>query len=243
MNKINQNRFNWMVTIYLLLIIGILWMPHAHASYSDGYRMGQLTKFSVKGLMTKSGEGQLSMGREGTPLVKYYSCGDKGKKCKKVINPWYFSSTTSKSKSLNALAGEYVVIEYNQATINNPLAYNTDYRVKNVYKVDKSIDLGDGYEVSKFGGDKSAGFRIGRIVKASSKGHIKKTYELIVQVGNSGNQYKHMSTSDKKMYDYAIKVLKSAQKVKLFYAERAFYQVSWNNTGYEIYKIQPLSDI
>ena len=52
-----------------------------------------------------------------------------------------------------------------------------------------------------------------------------------------------MSTSDKKMYDYAVQVLKSAQKVKLFYAERAFYQMSWNNTGYEIYKIQPLSDI
>lgn len=239
MQKTNQERFNWMITIYLLLITAILWMPHVQAGeYSSGYRMGQLTKFSIKGHFTKSGEGQLSMGREGTPYIK--SCG---KDCKKRINPWHFSTTEENAPKVNKYSGQYVVIGYEQVRMNNPLKYSTDYRVKYVAPVDKTIDLGNGLVTAVPGGSKSKGFRVGRIVKASQKGHLTKTYEIIVQVGNSGNQYKHMSTKSKELFAYATTVLKTAKKVKVLYTERGLLQFSMDDSKYQVYGIELLQDI
>ena len=73
-------------------------------TFSEGYRIGEITKFSVKGMFTKSGEGQMLMGRESTPYIIRYDCGD-GETCKKTINPWYFSSTPAKKSFISPIAG------------------------------------------------------------------------------------------------------------------------------------------
>jgi hypothetical protein len=238
----DQRRFSLIKALILTMLLAMglgTFVNKVHsAEYSSGYRMGQLTKFSIKGYVNKSGEGQLSMGREGTPYIK--SCG---KDCKKRINPWHFSTTVGNGNKVNKFSGEYVVIGYEQVKLNNPLIYSTDYRVKTIAPVDKSINLGNGLITAVPGGSKSQGFRVGRIVKASQKGHISKTYEIIVQVGNSGNQYKHMSTKSKELYSYATTVLKSAKKVKVLYTERGLLQFSMDDTKYQVYGIELLKDI
>ena len=78
--------------------------------------MGQLEKFSVKGYINKSGEGQLNIGREGAPheVVTTNSDGDQ-----KVnsLNPWSFSAENPHWSSLLGPMGQYVAIKYHQSRI------------------------------------------------------------------------------------------------------------------------------
>jgi hypothetical protein len=64
---------------------------------------------------------------------------------------------------------------------------------------------------SSGGGSKSDGFRTGRIVKASTKGAFNKSFEVTIQIGNSGGLYFPMSALSKEMYECAIQNLKSAK--------------------------------
>lgn len=241
----NQKGFSLIELIIGIALMAVLCIWGASkaqgAGYSNGYRMGQLTKFSMKGHFVKSGEGQLSMGREGS---FYERCNGSGKErtCKR-INPWAFSADSKKAPHINALSGKYVVIKYSQVQLNNPLKYSTSYRVEEITPVDKSIDLAKGFIATLPTGSKSKGFRVGRIVKASIKGNFTKTYEIVMQVGNSGNQYKHMSTKYIEIYNLAIKALRSAKKIKVLYTERGLLQFSMDDTKYQVYGIETLEDI
>jgi len=207
--------------------------------FSEGHRVGQLTKFSVKGIK-KTGEGQMLMGRESTPYV--IDDGDGGKK---TINPWYFSSDKSMASKIENYAGQYVVMRYTQAQIQNPF-YGTDYTVQEVTSVtrDDWIPKSTNCSIDKPDGSKSDGFRVGRIVKASRKGSLAKTWEVMIQVGNSGNQFKNMSIVNERIYKCAVNSLKRAQKVTVRYKESFFGNpISGRDTNYQIWSIDVGPDI
>lgn len=208
-------------------------------TFSVGYRVGMITKFSVKGLMSKTGEGQMLMGRESTPYVVTYSCGD-GDTCRKTINPWYFSMQQQDAHLMQPYAGEYVWTQYNQAQVKSPL-YDTDYLITQIGKIDRVTPVRACVDKTASGA-KSEGVRVGRIVKASMKGHMSKTGEIMIQVGNAGNQFKNMSVT-KEMYDCAVTALKSAKKVKVHYAQSWFRNPFASDTTYAVTKIEPIQDI
>lgn len=230
-----------------LLMIVCMFVMSMNASaaglgdYSNGWRMGQLTKFSVKGFVNKSGEGQMLMGSESTPYI-ISSTDEKGNTTKKTINPWYFSSSnSSKWKPLNDSVGEYVSIRYQQSHIRNPIAADTDYEVMEVHPIQKPLTKT--CEAKKYiKGSKSLGKRVGRIVKASTKGTFVNSYEVMIQQGNSGNQFKNMSISeDTALYNCALEFLKAGQKVKLYYDESLInIEILSRNTSYDIVKIEPV---
>jgi len=229
---------------YILLAATLLMSQAAMAggmgNYSNGYRMGMITKFSVKGLMFKSGEGEMLMGRESTPYIIPRTKDT----AEKIINPWQFSSTDAKmQKQLNQVIGEYVVIKYNQAHV-KMLNVDTDYEVVGIEKPTKSFSRTCTAE--KFhDGMKSEGARVGRIVKASIKGTMVNSYEIKIQLGNAGNQFSDMSISkDDKLFECAVEALKSAKKVKVTYSQSFInLDVFGRNTTYDVVKIEPLSDI
>ena len=208
-------------------------------TYSTGARMGQLTKFSVKGLMFKSGEGQMLMGSESTPLIVKDKDGNK-----KTINPWYFSSYDKNIQSkLDQNIGEYVVLDYKQARVKNP-------NVDTEYEITKVSTIGDTLSKTCMAnnftnGHKSEGKRVGRIVKASSKGTIAKSWEILIQQGNSGNQFKHMSISDDQdLFNCAMDYLRAGQKVKITYDESFMnMNVFGRDTNYDIIKIEPVKGL
>ncbi|HWQ60512.1 MAG TPA: hypothetical protein VN420_05220 [Candidatus Fimivivens sp.] len=206
-------------------------------TFSEGYRMGQLTKFSIKGLLIKSGEGQLLLGRESTPYS--ITTGDGTER----INPWYFSADPSVCNTLNEKAGDYVVLHYVQSRVANTFVQDTDYTVDKVYGVTRKDPVPRLYEVAKDRGGKSEGVRVGRIVKVSYKGNVNKTYELMLQQGDAGNQFKHMTITDDGMYQYAIKVLMSGKKVKVYYVESFFVFPGTRDTNYQVWKIEVPEDL
>ena len=229
--------------VVLVMLVTLVTVINAFGSglgeYSVGYRMGQLSKFSTKGIWQKSGEGQMLMGRESSPYTSVQGSGKD--KVSVRINPWYFSAEESLWGSLQKFSGEYVVIEYTQAQYRNPLTQDTDYTATKVYPVTRQIPTPREFAVHKPTTLKSDGVRAGRVVKASYKGNLNKTYEIIIQVGNAGNQFKHMSVTSHPMFEYLVKVLKSGKSAKFFYVEHAMQFLQ--DTNYEIYKVSFPEDL
>ena len=79
------------------------------AAYSEGYRIGMLSKFSVKGLARKSGEGELMLGNESS--LFQWNSGDSTN----LINPWLLSvvdSTPELIAKMASMVDNYVIIKY-----------------------------------------------------------------------------------------------------------------------------------
>ena len=204
--------------------------------YSDGYRMGLMSKFSVKGLVNKSGEGELLLGQDSS--IAYTGSGDS----RVQINPWRFSADQSKAAAANALSGEYVVIKYHQSTFRNPLQRNTSYEMVELSRVDtaskpKTVCEAEGR------GSSSEGFRVARIVKASSKGVATKSYEVMLQVGGTGNEFVDMGAPTDAMYECVVRWLKSGGKAKVWYTQSFFRNPLTRSTTYDIVKIEPLPSL
>lgn len=207
--------------------------------YSIGYRMGEITKFSIKGIMFKSGEGQMLMGSESTPYSIKSKDGD-GKVTTKNINPWQFSSLNTEINNLiNENIGEYVYVKYKESYIKSP-SVDTPYEIIEINSINPPIDISC-ISTNYTKGSKSDGTRIGRIVKASSKGLVSKSYEIIMQEGNSGNQFKALSISeDTDLYKCAVNYLMSGQRVKITYNESIInLNILNRETPYDIIKIEP----
>lgn len=65
----------------------------------------------------------------------------------------------------------------------------------------------------------------------------------IIQIGNAGNQFKHMSVDDQGLYGFAVECLRHGKKVKVFYTEKSFLQVGLEDTDYLVNKIELTNDI
>lgn len=91
---------------------------HADDCYSTGVRVGTVQKFSAKGLMNKSWEGQLVQDGLRTK-------GDSG-----VTNVWRFSvldaAVARKIEDLT-FAGKPLAVKYCQRAVVNPLVAETSY--------------------------------------------------------------------------------------------------------------------
>ena len=218
----------------LILTTMILVSCSAFAGYSEGYRMGTIDKVSRKGLINKSVEGQMLMGREGTPYSKGSGEG------KEIVNPWYFSAEDRMFSAINDSSG-YVFVKYEQVHLNLGLSYDTEYLVKEITPVTRKMPTKCNIKTDGVG-IKSKGKRSGRIVKATNKGTVIKTFEILIQVGNSGNQFKHMSINDKNLYDCAVEVLQSGKKVDVYYTE-SHINTSFRETSYTVTKISVPDDI
>ncbi|MGJ8685553.1 MAG: 6-phosphogluconate dehydrogenase [Nonlabens sp.] len=60
------------IIIATIAIMAILWYSFLYfASYSDGYRSGELIKFSSKGFVVKTWEGEISQGISGAQIFQF----------------------------------------------------------------------------------------------------------------------------------------------------------------------------
>jgi hypothetical protein len=110
------------IIIYGLLVITIVATSYFaflyYATYSDGERSGELIKFSHKGVMFKTYEGELSQGISGAKIFTF-SVLDKDEK---VI------------EDLKKLSGQYVKVTYIERYRTFPWWGDTTYFVTQVQK-------------------------------------------------------------------------------------------------------------
>mgnify|MGYP003608516811 CR=1 FL=1 len=110
------------VIIYFVLGISILITAYFlfvyYASYSEGVRSGELIKFSSKGYVFKTWEGEISQGISGAQIFKF-SVLDKDEK---VI------------EDLKLLQGQYVKVTYIERYRTFPWWGDTNYYITEVQK-------------------------------------------------------------------------------------------------------------
>ncbi|MBC7523450.1 MAG: 6-phosphogluconate dehydrogenase [Flavobacterium sp.] len=105
------------LTTYLLFVF--------YASYSDGVRSGELIKFSSKGYVFKTWEGELSQGISGAQIFKF-SVLDSDKK---VI------------EDLKKFEGQYVKVNYTERYRTFPWWGDTNYYIKSVTKENSPFSI------------------------------------------------------------------------------------------------------
>lgn len=207
---------------------GAYGLSFVFGSYSTGARAGDLVKYSSKGLIFKTGEGELQLGRDsGRAAANTVQSAEE--------NPWRFSSSGGVYEASEHLIGQPVVIDYRQPYFTFRTFGDTEYRVKTITPVDKTTPAACGGEGS---GWKSSGTRIGRVVKASTKGRFFQTNEVAIQVGDSGNQFLDMSAPDAAIFDCAMAFLRSGHKARIAYREDYIKNPLAQNTTYTITGIQ-----
>lgn len=253
--------FPFVTVILFVLVAGgfqALVIPFSNNSYSDkdhtvntnenqtgfgtfsvGYMAGQLTKLSVPPhFVLGSMEGELNMGRNGSPYIRE-SDG-------KTINPRDFSGVTEDADKFSDFSAKNVVIEYHESKVNLSPRHETNYMALNIYEQtgvsifpDSSyFDIYDNPEDEP--SVTESGVRNGRITKISEKGNWAKTWEVTVQMGNEGNQFKHLSVNDRRMYEVLVRALKSGIQYKIHTTE-LLLGVTLNDTNYEIWKIENIT--
>lgn len=87
------------VILTTIVLLAIIWYTFLYfATYSDGYRSGELIKFSSKGFIVKTWEGEISQGISGAQIFSFSVLDEE----KEVID------------KLKQYQGQYVKLEYKE---------------------------------------------------------------------------------------------------------------------------------
>ena len=92
-----------------------------------------------------------------------------------------------------------------------------------VYLVDKNIIpeqthfIGD---IRTFGSEVSYGVEFGRITNIIKNKNLARNYFMTMQIGKSGDKFRHFVMDDRDLYHFAVNSLKMAALVKVHYSER-----------------------
>lgn len=236
-----MRKFFVVLAVAVILSAAFIGQAGAVGTFSEGYRMGLLSGFETSFVM-RNGEGQLLLGKESSPLAAGYKTSD-GVVVPKSTNPWYFSTTSKMAKVVEQYRGKYVWVKYQQHRINTSTR-DTDYEVVEIGEVTRELPNPAVYEVSKSWSLKSGGnSKAGRIVKTSLKGTLIGTWEVMVQVGEAGNQFKIISVSDEAIYNAAVKYLKSGKMAIINYVDQGMLKVNFNDTSNVVWKIEPVKEL
>jgi hypothetical protein len=214
----------------------------AASTYSHGWRMGLLFKLSEKSTWRRlyirsTGEGDLMLGA-GSSRAEWAGADGQTQ-----TNPWSFSATRDQAEQYQGLEGRMVAVEYRQIMHRyHAWQGDTDYRVVQIVPVDPKLGVEEGFSIAGRGGLRSAGRRVGRLVKVTRKGIAAKSWEVTLQEGAGGNNFLEMSILHDDMFEAAETYLRSGRLLSIAYAESVVRNPIARDTNYEVIGIKPIQD-
>lgn len=200
-------------------------LAEAANTYSEGCRVGVLTKYSGSGWVSVTGEGELHLGS------------------REAGRSWHFSSTRRLYEQNKHLVGRQVVACYRQPMmLLHSLDGNTDYRATSFDVVSTNTPAACSVPNHRPGiMDRShGGSQSGHIVKASLRGNVFKTYEITVWLG--GNRFIDMSITDESIYDCAMRFLRANQPAILTYEDDRLRNPFNRDTYLRVLAIAPVAE-
>ncbi len=240
----------------------------------EGYVLGSLASVARRGVFVQTVEGEIKLGRfssRGGFLDR--SCFEAGvaeiesntgvpatfqerqeiiNRCTELINPWPFSNYDENLwAAVQRAGGDFILMFYRRYLV-VPFTDSPNLFAK-IYFVDPEI-LPVGAQKTASGLIFSRNFHYaqgsleGRIVKASLNGIVRKTYEIIMQVGHAGDVFRAFSISDKDLFDFAIKTMATGRFVRVSFYELfsivAIPQalVRGYDTDYRVFRIEVLPE-
>lgn len=204
----------------------------ACADYSNGMRVGVIDKIGTKGIFITTIEGNMMLGKGSVPSCKLNEDGEQ-----ECINPWNFSAPLKMAGTINQFVGVPAVVYYSQSLSN--IQYDTAYVVTSIEpqrKLTPDVPKVCVHPASQNAGSYSKSGRIGRIVKMSTRGMFKDSYEVIIQQGaEGGNLFIEMSIADAAMYKCVWNQARTGKLLNVEYAQSWLGNIG-QDTDYTIWK-------
>jgi hypothetical protein len=187
--------------------------------YNHGYVMGELNKVDLIGHNRRIVAGEVSIGNNsfsGRNDIRNELRGDYV-----LSNPWSFCGGQEFYEKLVGPIGEFVVIEYRTPKKSSLLQCQSNNEVIAVYSLEHGNPSNVVLESAKIStSGKPFGVSVGRIVNAQKSDRYDDNWSVVIQVGNSGNDFRYLQIVDAELYEFALECLSKATKVKLYHVER-----------------------
>lgn len=141
--------------------------------------------------------------------------------CTEPLNPWKFSSYNNGLLSkFDNVEGQMIMLFYRSYYL-LPLLETSNY-FSDIYVINpEALPEGAVAEASPMAIVRNfhygVGYIEGRIVKAWMNNVVRKAYEIVLQVGPSGDIYHQISVNDKKLFDFAVKAMSTGRYLKVTY--------------------------
>jgi len=210
----------YVMTVFLLF--SLLFGPDLSANslfvYNHGYVMGELNKVDLIGPNQHVLAGEVSVGSSSFGGGNDFGNGLRGNYV--LSNPWSFCGDQELYGKLMDHMGEFVVIEYRTPKKSSLLQCQSTNEVIGVYPVSRGNSSSLVFESTKINiAGKPFGVSVGRIVNAQKSDKYSDNWSVVIQVGNSGNDFRYLQILDSDLYDFALNCLGSATKVRLYHVE------------------------
>mgnify|MGYP000370014886 CR=1 FL=1 len=210
--------------------------------YNHGYVMGELNKVDLIGLNRRIVAGEVSIGNNSFSAgndVRSELRGDYA-----LSNPWSFCGDQEFYEKLVDPIGEFVVIEYRTPKKSSLLQCQSQNEIIAVYPLSRGNPSKVVLESAKiFTAGKPYGVSVGRIVNAQKSDRYNDNWSVVIQVGNSGNEFRYLQIVDSELYAFALDCLSSATKVKLYHVERIRGATPTDRSDAYVWKIETISGL
>jgi len=187
--------------------------------YNHGYVMGEMNKVNLIGPHRRIVAGEVSIGNNSFSAGNDLNNGLRGEYA--LNNPWRFCGEQDFYQELLGYMGEFVVIEYKTPKKSSLLQCQSENEIVSVYPLSRNEPSNVVLESAKISiAGKPYGVSAGRIVNAQKSDKYGENWSVVIQAGNSGNDFRYLQIVDEELYAFALDCLASATKVKMYHIER-----------------------
>ena len=210
--------------------------------YNHGYVMGELNKVDLIGPNRRIVAGEVSIGNNS------FSAGNDVRNVLRggytLNNPWNFCGDQAFYEKLVGPIGEFVVIEYRTPKKSSLLQCQSQNEIVAVYPLSRGNPSNVVVESAKISiSGKPYGVSVGRIVNAQKSDRYDDNWSVVIQVGNSGNDFRYLQIVDSDLYAFALDCLSSATRVKLYHVERIHGVTRTDRSDAYVWKIETKSGL
>lgn len=240
--------------IFRIIVLSFLLLPstsNAIETYAEGYKMGVLPNIDEQRhfIFFWSGEGKLLMGKDSTEWKQTIK-GEDGKEKVIVRNPWSFSTSADVYEKVSQNENKFIILKFWTPMVFPGLFRDTYNLVTDIHNVTGKAPRKDPCEhrphwwQMHWEREWSKGDITGRIVSFEYVGWTPptKSYEVVIQEGGFGNQFKHLSVLDPKMAKCAVDWMQSGLQVKIHFGKSLVWNPLARETDYDVVKISPIKD-
>ena len=171
--------------------------------YNHGYVMGELNKVDFVGLNRRIVAGEVSIGN-----ISFSAGNDVRDELRgdyALNNPWNFCGDEEFYEKLVGPIGEFVVIEYKTPKKSSLLQCQSRNEILAVYPLSRGNPPNAVLESAKISiAGKPYGVSVGRIVNAQKSDRHGENWSVVIQVGNSGNDFRYLRIVDADLYALAL---------------------------------------
>jgi hypothetical protein len=207
--------------------------------YNHGYVMGELNKVDLIGINRRIVAGEVSIGNNSFGAgndVRNALRGDYT-----LNNPWNFCGDQEFYEKLVGPIGEFVVIEYKTPKKSSLLQCQSNNEIVAIYPLSRGNPSNVVLESAKISiAGKPYGVSVGRIVNAQKSDRYSDNWSVVIQVGNSGNDFRYLQIVDSDLYAFALDCLSTATKVKLYHVERIHGATQRDRSDAYVWRIETI---